>query len=78
MDFLDDPEEMSPEQRLAEVAAILAAGYLRMRESRVPPAPDASEAPASTEKPLDSRRARRPCGDEGLTRRDAAPAEVQG
>ncbi len=25
--FLDDPEEMTPEQRLAEVAAILAAGY---------------------------------------------------
>jgi hypothetical protein len=78
MDFLDEPGEMSAEERLAEVAAILASGYLRMRESRVPPAPGPSETPALTEKPLDSRRARRPCGDEGLTRRDAAPAEVQG
>jgi len=31
MDFLDDPEEMTAEQRLAEVAAILAAGYMRLR-----------------------------------------------
>ena len=30
MDFLDDPEEMTAEQRLAEVAAILAAGYRRL------------------------------------------------
>ena len=29
MDFLDDPAEMTPDQRLAEVAAILAAGWLR-------------------------------------------------
>ena len=30
MEFLDDPDEMTPEQRLAEVAAILAAGILRL------------------------------------------------
>ena len=33
MDFLDDPEEMKTELRLAEVAAILAAGYLRCKRS---------------------------------------------
>jgi hypothetical protein len=29
MSFEDDPDEMTPEQRLAEVAAILAAALLR-------------------------------------------------
>jgi hypothetical protein len=31
MDFLDDPEDLTPAQRLAEIAVILAAGYLRLR-----------------------------------------------
>jgi len=30
-----DPEDMSPEDRLAEVAAILAEGVLRLRRHRV-------------------------------------------
>jgi hypothetical protein len=42
MDFQDDPAEMTPELRLAEVAAILAAAWLR----RPPALP-------FTEKPLD-------------------------
>ena len=42
MDFLDDPEEMTAEQGLTEVAAILAAGYLRLK------------ARPFTENPLDS------------------------
>lgn len=32
MYYLDDPEEMSPEKRLREVAAILALGYLRLKK----------------------------------------------
>jgi hypothetical protein len=31
MDFLDDPGVMTPEQRLTEIASILAAGYLRLK-----------------------------------------------
>jgi hypothetical protein len=34
MDFLGDPEEMMPEERLREIAAILATGYLRLRGRR--------------------------------------------
>ncbi len=33
--FLGDPEEMTVEQRLAEVAAILAAGYRVFTEKRL-------------------------------------------
>ena len=68
MDFLDDPEEMTPEQRLAEIAAILAAGYLRVRRSRPEPV-----APF-TENPLDCSGDERPCGVDGLTERE--PVEV--
>ena len=68
MEFLDDPEEMTPEQRLAEVAAILAAGYLRVPRSRLDPM-----APF-TEKPLDCSGRQRPCGFDGLT--DREPVEV--
>ncbi len=52
MDFLDDPDEMTPEERLAEVAAILAAGYRRLRQSSVQLAP-APDPPPFTEEPLD-------------------------
>ena len=68
MEFLDDPEEMTPAQRLAEVAAILAAGYLSVRRSRLEPI-----APF-TEKPLDCSGDERPCGTDGLT--DREPVEV--
>ena len=54
MEFLDDPEEMTPEQRLSELAAILAAGILRL----------------FTEKPLDCSGEERPCGVDGLTDRE--------
>lgn len=51
--FLDDPDEMTPEQRRSEIAAILAAGYLRQRTG------------AFTEKPLDvSQTPAPPCEDE--------------
>jgi hypothetical protein len=42
LEFLDDPEEMTAEQRLGEVASILVAGYLRLK------------ARPFTENPLDS------------------------
>ena len=71
MDFLDDPEEMVPEERLAEVAAILAAGYLRLRQAR---AALAAESPPFTEKPLDCPRP--PAPVLGLTPREAG--EVAG
>ena len=47
MDFLDDPEEMTPEERLREIAAILAVGYLRLRSR------DPVLAPTSADKRLD-------------------------
>ena len=31
MDFISDPAAMTPEERLTELAAILAQGYLRLR-----------------------------------------------
>jgi hypothetical protein len=34
MNFLDDPEELMPEERLREIAAILATGYLRLTRRR--------------------------------------------
>ena len=53
MDFLDDPEEMTPEALLAEVATLLAAGYLRLK------------ARTFTENPLDSPATAMPlCGQE--------------
>jgi hypothetical protein len=65
MEFLDVPEDMTPEQRLAEVAAILAEGYLRSRGTR-----------PFTEKPLDCSGAPLPLCDEGLTEREPTPVEV--
>jgi hypothetical protein len=76
MDFLDDPDEMAPEERLAEIAVILAAGYLRMRRSTAEPAPTASPHPF-TEKPLDSSREPLPLCDQGLTDGESVPAEVE-
>ena len=61
MDFLDDPEDMTPEQRLAEVAAILASAWLRH---------------PFTEKPLDCSATPMPLCVNGLTGRDPAPVEV--
>ena len=54
--FLDDPAEMTPELRLAEVAAILAAAWLRQFSRR-----------PLTEKPLDSSRAPMALCDNGLS-----------
>ena len=65
MPFEDDPDEMMPEQRLAEVAAILAAGWLR-RPHVLP----------FTEKPLDCSDPPMPLCVNGLPRRDPAPVEV--
>jgi hypothetical protein len=55
MAFEDDPDEMTPEQRLAEVAAILAAAWLRH---------------PFTEKPLDCSAAPMPLCVNGLTETD--------
>jgi len=75
MEFLNDPEDMTPEQRLGEVAAIVAAGLLRMRASKAELAPEA-DVPAFTEKRLDRFGGPRPLCVEGLTGRDPAPVEV--
>ena len=44
---MDRPEEMTPEQRLREVAAILAAGCLRLRAADKP-----LDCPAAPKRPL--------------------------
>jgi hypothetical protein len=62
MEFLDDPEEMTPEQRLSEVACILAAGYIRLRRSR--------DSAPSAENPLDCSGAPMALCDNGLERAD--------
>jgi hypothetical protein len=64
MHFLDDPDEMTAEQRLAEVVAILAAGYLR------------HDARPFTENPLDCSGGPMAVCDHGLTDRESVPAEV--
>ena len=71
MDFLDDPAEMSPSERFSEVAAILAAGYLRLRRH-----PDLAPAPETAESRLDSRGEPRPPLGAGLTPRDPESEEV--
>jgi hypothetical protein len=76
MDFLDDPDEMTPEERVAEIAAILAAGYLRLRSPHRTLALDAIPAPPSTENPLDCSGEPLPLCDEGLTDGESAPVEV--
>jgi hypothetical protein len=64
MDFLDDPEEMIPEARLAEVATLLATGYLRLKTR------------SFTENPLDCSGGPMAVCDHGLTDRESDPAEV--
>ncbi len=54
MYHIDDPAEMTPEERLREVAEILAKGFLRWkRRSPHIEAPDSREYRALTEKELD-------------------------
>lgn len=53
--FLEDPAEMTPDERRSEIAAILAVGYLRQRTA------------PSTEKPLDVSRTPAPPCENGLT-----------
>lgn len=50
MRFLDDPGEMTPEQRLTEIAAILAAGYV---QTHCKPELTPTDSTPFTEKPLD-------------------------
>jgi hypothetical protein len=61
MPFEDDPEEMTPEQRLAEIATILAAGYFRLRRHNSAP---------FTENPLDCSGAPMAVCGNGLSQRD--------
>ena len=68
MDFLDDPAEMSPSERLSEVAAILAAGYLRLRRH-----PELAAAPETAESRLDTPGEPRPPLDDG----PGGPDEVE-
>ena len=50
MDFLDDPAEMTPEARLAEIAAILAEALVRLRKRSIE---HAASPGTFTENPLD-------------------------
>ena len=51
MNYLINPEEMSPEARIAEVAAILAKGFLRLKMQ----SPDTiKESAGHSDKELDS------------------------
>ncbi len=64
-----EPWDMTDDEQMAEVAAILASGYRRtlaLQAGREP----------FTEKPLDSSGTPRPLCVEGLTGRDPAPEEV--
>jgi len=65
MQFLEDPSEMSAEQRLTEIAMILATGVRRVRSIDTLLGPQ--ESPSFPDKGLDvSRPPTRPC-DEELT-----------
>jgi hypothetical protein len=63
--FDDDSSEMTPEARLAEIASILAAGYLRVRR--------AHDSAPFTENPLDCSSAPMAVCDNGLA--DRAPED---
>ena len=77
MDFLDNPDEMTPEQRLRELASILSAGFIRLRSRTIELASPSDHSAASTEKPLDvSGHPSLPL-DNGLTGRDPMPKEVR-
>jgi len=52
MYHIDNPEEMSEKERLKEVAAILAKGYLRFKKQLSYPI-DSQKPPMLTEKSLD-------------------------
>jgi hypothetical protein len=73
VDFLDDPEEMTPGERLDEIAAILAGGLVRLRKRGVE---HAASPGTFTENPLDCFEPTMPLCDNGLTGRDPVPAEV--
>lgn len=73
MDLLRDPAAMTPGERLTELAAILALGYLRLR------ARPALALPAeSAESRLDSRGEQRPPCAHGLTPGDPVGEEAVG
>ena len=65
MDFLRDPAAMTPGERLTELAAILALGYLRLRAR-----PEIALPPDGAHRRLDSRGEQRPPCDAGLAPRD--------
>ena len=76
MHFLEDPSDMTPEQRLTEIAMILASGVRRIRSIDTMLGPQ--ESPRTGHKGLDvSRRVTRPCG-EGLTDGDPKEDEHDG
>ena len=62
MDYLRDPSAMTPGERLTDLAAILARGYLRLRAR-----PEIALPPDGAESRLDSRGEPRPPCDAGLT-----------
>jgi hypothetical protein len=69
MSLARDPDEMSPDARVAEVAAILAAGYLRQRQC-------ASKPASPAHKPLDCADAQRPSLNGRLTDREPVHEET--
>ncbi len=73
MDFLRDPAVMTPGERLTELAAILAQGYLRLRAR-----PEIALPAESAESRLDSRPDQRPPLDAGLAPGDPVREEVVG
>ncbi len=56
-----DPDRLQPEQRLTEVAAILAAGVIRMRERRAVAVPKARPCRNSASSPSQPNRRREAC-----------------
>ena len=73
MDFLRDPAAMTPGERLTELAAILALGYLRLRAR-----PEIALSADSPDSRLDSRDEQRPPCDAGLTAGHPVGEEVTG
>ncbi len=54
MEFLSIPDEMSPDERFAEVVAILAVGCMRLKKQRGEPELAPDSRPLLTESRLDS------------------------
>jgi hypothetical protein len=77
MQFLDDPDEMTPQQRLVEVASILTAGYLRLK-TRPKPSIGSDSPNSFIDKGLDVPGHPSPPLDNGLTGRDLAQKEISG